>query len=66
MRRDTICVAFGGDKERRARRAVPLQEWGERRGQGQRVQKVPLSQLMRLPPLATNPVMIVPDQFVVS
>jgi hypothetical protein len=32
----------------------------------QRVQKVPLSQLIRLPPLVTMPLMIVPDQFVVS
>src|SRR5262245_45475908 len=39
-----------------------------RRGKSkfQRVQKVPLSQLMRLPPLVTMPLMTVPDQLVVS
>ncbi len=52
-----------------AQRAAPLQGSRSRsRGGsgGQRVQKVPLSQLMRLPLLVTMPLMMVPDQFVVS
>src|SRR5579872_1127399 len=70
------CGGRGGTDSRRGDRAdlgrssaAPLQDQDHGSGAGsggQRVQKVPLSQLMRLPLLVTKPLMMVPDQFVVS
>ena len=72
------CGGVGGTDSRRGDRAdlgrssaAPLQDQNQDHDRGagsggQRVQKVPLSQLMRLPLLVTKPLMMVPDQFVVS
>src|SRR6202012_3254753 len=71
----SIRVAFGvGSRRRdqadRGRSVLRPYKTGDRDcvvvAADQRVQKVPLSQLMRLPPLVTMPVMTMPDQLVVS